>query len=83
MQFLAAKLGSDLDARNHLDARAGSLACGDDAGERVMIRDGDRRQAAAARQVDELGRCIVAVAVGRVQVQVRSAEVTRPIERLA
>ena len=50
MQFLAAILGGYLHARNHLKAIPGGLPSGTDAFERVMVGDGNGRQAAAPRR---------------------------------
>lgn len=74
MQLPAAEIGRDLDPRDHIDAGADRGAPGgEDAGQGVVVGDGNRRQAGPGRQLDDLGRRVGAIAVRRVDVQVGTA----------
>ena len=74
VQLLAAVLAGDLDAGDDLDRRArGRRPRLGHAAEGVVVGEGDGGEAAAAGQLDDLGRRVGAVAVGGVQVQVGAA----------
>jgi hypothetical protein len=90
VQLAAAEDCADLDAGDDLDRCAGGGARRSNAGERVVIRDRKRRQAAATGELDNLRRRVAAVAAGGVQMQIDAAptpavgeRTTQTRERLA
>src|SRR5205085_8890713 len=72
VQLATLKLSGDLDAGDDLQRRrrlGGSLGRLNPGGG-VVVRDGDGGEAAAARQIDDLGRTIDSVTLGRVDMEV-------------
>src|SRR5439155_6209231 len=80
-------LRGDLDAGHDLQDRARRGAGQTDAGERVVVGDGEGGQPAAARQFHDLGGGVGAVAASGVYVQVGAGgpgqDLTQGGERLA
>ena len=64
--------GRDLDPGNDFHSILGGRFSGEDAARRVMVRYGNGAQAAAAGQIGNLGGAVSAVAVRRVQMQIRT-----------
>src|SRR5262249_56299765 len=79
--------GGDRGAGQDRQGRARAGAGRTDAGERVVVGDGEGGQPAAARQLDDLGGGVGAVATGGVYVQVGAGRpgqgLTQGGERLA